>query len=130
MSDMRKTKSELIADLNNLRKKIAQLESTHARRTEKKTAPVKTVDPRGNRVPLKATIECIGAFDLIKATAVNVSGTGISFKTAADLPFEMRYKYGGKTVSRTAHLVWVKHTETGGYYFGLQFIDEKTLPQF
>ncbi|MCX5899400.1 MAG: PilZ domain-containing protein, partial [Proteobacteria bacterium] len=89
-----------------------------------------TSGTRGNRVPLKANLECIGAFDLIRAKAVNVSGTGISFKTAAELPFEMRYTHNGETVSRTAHLIWVKHTEKGGYYFGLQFIDEKALPQF
>jgi len=81
-------------------------------------------------VPLKANIEFIGAFDLIKAKAVNVSATGISFKTAGDLPFEMRYKQNGETVTRTAHLIWVKHTEKDGYYFGLRFVDEKTLPQF
>ena len=131
MSDMRKTKSELIAELNELRKRVAKLENSQKPCAEIKTAPSKTPGARGgNRVPLKATIECIGAFDLIKAKAVNVSGTGISFKTSGDLPFEMRYKQNGETVSRTAHLIWVKHTEKDGYYFGLQFVDEKTLPQF
>jgi hypothetical protein len=131
MSDTRKTKSELIAELNELRKKIAKLENSHKPCAEKKTAPSKTTGTRGgNRVPLKANIEFIGAFDLIKAKAVNVSATGISFKTSGDLPFEMRYKQNGETVTRTAHLIWVKHTEKDGYYFGLRFVDETTLPQF
>jgi hypothetical protein len=130
MSDTRKTKSELIDELNNLRKKIAKLEISPKHSAEKKTAPATTSGTRGNRVPLKANIEFIGAFDLIKAKAVNVSESGISFKTSGDLPFEMRYKQNGETVTRTAHLIWVKHTEKGGYYFGLKFVSEKTLPQF
>ncbi len=130
MSDTRKTKSELITELNALRKRIAKLEISQKPCADKKSALSTTSGTRGNRVPLRAAIECIGAFDLIKAKAVNVSGTGISFKTSGDLPFEMRYKQNGETVSRTAHLIWVKHTEKGGYNFGLQFVDEKTLPQF
>jgi hypothetical protein len=130
MSDTRKTKRELIAELNDLRKRIAKLDISHRHSAEKKTAPSETSGNRGNRVPLKANIEFIGAFDLIKAKAVNVSESGISFKTASDLPFEMRYKQNGETVSRTAHLIWVQHTDKGGYYFGLKFINEKALPQF
>jgi hypothetical protein len=130
MSDARKTKSVLIDELNDLRKRVAKLEISNKHCSEIKTKPAQTSDSRGNRVPLKANIECIGAFDLIRAKAVNVSGTGISFKTSGDLPFEMRYKQNGKTVSRTAHLIWVKHTDKGGYYFGLQFVDENTLPRF
>jgi hypothetical protein len=130
MSDMRKTKSELIAELNNLRKRIAKQDISHSHSAEKKTELCKTSGNRGNRVPLKANIEFIGAFDLIKAKAVNISESGISFKTSGDLPFEMRYKQNGETVTRTAHLIWVKHTEKGGYYFGLKFVSEKSLPQF
>ncbi len=130
MSDTRKTKRELIAELNDLRTRIAKLETSHTPRAEKKTQPSKTSGSRGNRVPLKSNIEFIGAFDLIKAKAVNISESGISFKTASDLPFEMRYKQNGETVTRTAHLIWVKHTEKGGYSFGLKFVCEKALPQF
>jgi hypothetical protein len=130
MSDTHKTKNELIAELKDIRKRFAKLEISQKYGAEKKIAPSKTSGTRGNRVPLKANIEFIGAFDLIKAKAVNVSDSGISFKTSGELPFEMRYKQNGKTVSRTAHLIWVKHTEKGGYYFGLKFINEETLPQF
>lgn len=130
MSDSRITKSALLAELKKLQNKIAIQEtqkrtSAHNRKTE--SIEIKS---RETRRPFKVDIEFIGDFDLIKAKTVNVSEGGISLKTSGNLPFEMRYKLDGKTIRRRAHLVWVKHTENGGYNFGLKFVKEKKFPCF
>lgn len=130
MSDSRKTKSELIAELNELRKSIKTLQVKNKRAAGNKKAPVKKEKPREPRRPIKADIEFIGAFDLIRAEAVNLSDGGISLKISNNLPFEMRYELEGKTVSRTAHLIWLKHTDCGGYHFGFKFVKGETFPSF
>ena len=130
MSDSRITKSALLAELKKLQDKIALLETQKkGTANNRKTASVEKKS-RATRKPFKVDIEFIGDFDLIKAKAVNVSEGGISLKTSGNLPFEMRYKLDGKTIRRRAHLVWVKHTENGGYNFGLKFIKEKKFPSF
>ena len=130
MTDSRKTKSELLAELVDLRKKIEALKIQHKPVGGKSPVPSKAAKPRETRRPIKADIEFIGVFDLIKAIAVNVSDGGISLKISDNLPFEMHYKLDGKTVSRTAHLIWLKHTENGGYNFGFKFVNEEILPAF
>ena len=124
------TKSEILAELIDLRKSIETLKIPHKHVEAKKKAPSKTIKPRENRKTIKADIEFIGGFDLIKAKAINVSEGGISLKISDNLPFEMRYKLKGKTVSRIAHLVWLKDTEKGGYSFGFKFVHGETLPSF
>jgi hypothetical protein len=129
MSDSRKTKSELIAELADLRKRIVEL-SIISKDAEKETAPSNPLKHRPPRRPLEADIELIGVFDLIEARGINLSEGGISLKTADNLPFEMRYTLDGKTITREAHLIWLKHTENGGYNFGFKFINEETFPSF
>jgi hypothetical protein len=130
MSDSRITKSALLAELKKLQNIIALLKTQKKDTANKhKTASVEKKS-RETRRPFKVDIEFIGDFDLIKAKAVNVSEGGISLKTSCNLPFEMRYKQDGKTIRRRAHLVWVKHTENGGYNFGLKFVKGKTFPSF
>ena len=124
------TKSEILAELIDLRKSIETLKIPHKHVEAKKKAPSKTIKPRENRKTIKADIEFIGVFDLVKAQAINVSEGGISLKISNNLPFEMRYKLKKKIISRTAHLVWVKHTENGGYNFGFKFVKGESFPNF
>ena len=126
MSASKMTKQELEAELEKLQHKIDKLQKTIAAAQTKQ----KMLHPRQPRKKLKADIEFIGDFDLIKAKAVNISDSGICFKTSSNLPFEMRYQYDGQTVSRRAHLIWLKHEKKNGYNFGLKFVTRKKYPQF
>jgi len=126
MPAIKKTKQELEIELEKLQRRIQKLQKTIAT-AQKKPA---TLMPRQPRKKLKADIEFIGDFDLIKAKAVNISEGGICFKTSANLPIEMRYQYNGQTVSRRAHLIWLKHEKKSGYNFGLKFVSKKKYPQF
>ena len=103
MSATKMTKQELEAELEKLQHKIDKLQKTIAAAQTKQ----KMLHPRQPRKKLKADIEFIGDFDLIKAKAVNISDSGICFKTSSNLPFEMRYQHDGQTVSRRAHLIWL-----------------------
>ncbi len=126
MSASKMTKQELEAELEKLQHKIDKLQKTIAAAQTKQ----KMANPRQPRKKLKADIEFIGDFDLIKAKAVNISDSGICFKTSSNLPFEMRYQHDGQTVSRRAHLIWLKHENKNGYNFGLKFVTRKKYPQF
>jgi hypothetical protein len=126
MSASKMTKQELEAELKKMQHKIDKLQKTIA---EARTKP-KTVNSRQPRTKIKADIEFIGDFDLIKAKAVNISDSGICFKTSSNLPFEMRYQHDGQTISRRAHLIWLKQEKKKGYNFGLKFVTRKKYPQF
>jgi TolA-binding protein len=126
MSAGRKTKQELEDELKKLQRRIEKLQKTIAEAQTK----TKNLQARQPRKEIKADIEFIGDFDLIRAKAVNISASGICFKTSANLPFEMRYQHNGQTISRRAHLIWLRHEKKNGYNFGLKFVNKKKYPQF
>ena len=121
MSASKKTIHELEAELKKLQLRIEKLKKRIAD-AQTKSDELNAPQPRKK---LHSNLEFIGDFDLIKAKVVNVSDSGICFKTKVNLPFEMRYQHDGQTVSRRAHLIWLKHEKKSGYIFGLKFVNKK-----
>ena len=121
MSASRKTKHEMEAELKKLQLRIEKLKKSIADAQTKS----EELNAQQTRKKLNSDLEFIGDFDLIKAKVVNVSDSGICFKTKVNLPFEMRYQHNGQTVSRRAHLIWLKHEKKSGYIFGLKFVNKK-----
>jgi hypothetical protein len=122
MAAIRKTENELRAELEKLQSRIVKLK----KRIADAQAQSGQSTAEQTRKKLKATIEFIADFDLLKARAINISDSGICFETSSNLPFEMRYQHNGQTVSRRAHLIWVKHKEKSGYNFGLKFVNKNS----
>ena len=123
MSASKKTKHELEAELKKLQLRVEKLKKSIAD-AETKSGELHAQHPRKK---LSSDLEFIGDFDLIKAKVVNVSDSGICFKTKVNLPFEMRYQHNGQTVSRRAYLIWLKHEKKSGYSFGLKFVTPKKI---
>ena len=124
MAATKKTVQGLEAELEKLELRVERLKSSIAEVLEKSGK----LSAAHIRKKINAEIEFIADFDLIKAKAVNISTGGICFETSSNLPFEMRFQVNGKTVSRRAKLIWLKHKKRSGYVFGLKFISKHTTP--
>jgi predicted DNA-binding protein len=124
MTETKKTIQELEAELEKLERRAEKVKKRIAEVLEKSGR----LSAAQIRKKINTGIEFIADFDLIKAKAVNISTGGICFETSSNLPFEMRFQYNGKTVSRRAKLIWLKHKKRSGYVFGLKFISKHTTP--
>ena len=127
----RKTKDQLIEELNLMRQRMAQLES-ELRAEKERTAKcscqaLEESRHDSDRKKIERThVEFIADFDVIEANAINISQGGICFAIDEDLPFEMRFNLNGELHQHRGHLVWVKRMPQDGYHFGLMF----TRPDF
>lgn len=131
MKDERKTKSQLIQELIEMRQKVKEL--------EKKTKDLETgakddleiiINNRPKRKELRTNIEFIADFDIVEAKGVNISEGGISFELYEDLPFEMRFDYNGAPQFHRANLVWITKLPFGGFRFGMMFVKPKLGMEF
>lgn len=122
MKDYKKTKAQLIDELNVLRQQVAELD-TKTDILEKKAESIsKKWIARSPRVELYVDIEFIGDFDIVQAKGINLSEGGICFEMAEALPFEMQFAVEGKMQKHRAHLIWMKRIPEGGFRFGLKFV--------
>jgi len=129
MSDIKKTKEQLIKELASLRRKLQKLEQVK-KNVKTKPAGQKKVKRGASRDSLTADIEFIGDFDVIKARGVNISEGGICLRLNDNLPFEFQMYRHGKLERYRAYPVWLKQLKTGEYHFGFKFIDDEPLPEF
>ena len=130
MRDEQKNKSQLIEELQDLRRRVEKLEDTISA-FERITGvrPALAAD-RPERRDIHTHIEFIADFDIIEARGVNISKGGICFELEEDLPFEMRFEYEGDLHYYRANLVWLKRLPQGGYRFGLMFIRPEPFTPF
>lgn len=128
MDNHSKSREELVAELDTLRRYVAELEIKLAAGSgaDKNGCPME----RPPRLPLNADIEFIGDFDVVRARGVNISSEGICFEVDGELPFEMRFERNGKKESRRAHCIWLRRLPTGGYQFGLKFVPSEPGDEF
>lgn len=115
MQDQKKTKAQLIEELQHLRTRLEDADhGENGSATES--------DIRSDRKDLQAEIKFIGNFGLIQAQGVNLSEGGICFEVGDSIPFEMEFQIEGKMHERRAHLVWMKQLEYGGSQLGFRFV--------
>lgn len=76
------------------------------------------------RIEIDAKIEFFIDADIINATGIDVSQTGISFLSSKPLAVEMRLLIDGKQEDRRAHLLWARQGEDGLVRYGLEFVEE------
>ncbi|MBN2710859.1 MAG: PilZ domain-containing protein [Planctomycetes bacterium] len=75
------------------------------------------------RSDLHTEIEFFVDADVIQATSVNVSKTGIRFDTDNQIMVRLRVDPHGEKVDYEARLVWVKEKDGGGMSIGLEFVE-------
>lgn len=121
MIDVR-LKNELLAELQELRRRIVQVEERISL-VEEECKDDEDVRQRSTRLPLSARIEFIGDFDLLEAEGIDQSETGICFELGRPLPFDMQFVRDGELTSRRARLIWVKQLDGGRSRLGLRFVD-------
>lgn len=113
--DTEKTKEQLIAELQELRVRIVDFEKS-AGEAEK------SISSRSQRSELQTEIQFIGDFGLLCAQGVDLSEGGIGFEIDEEIPFEMEFELDGKVHQYRAQLVWMKRLENGRSRFGFEFL--------
>ena len=122
MQDGKKTKAQLISELNDVRGRLAALEGKVVSLGEDLAKEDDGASRRAAREELNTPIQFIGDFDLIEARGVDLSSGGICFDAEADIPFEMEFQTNGDTKKYRAHLVWMKPLGNGRSRLGFRFV--------
>jgi hypothetical protein len=127
MDETKKTKAQLIEELEQANARISKLKAEIAKLAESVNEDAVARAPRKE---IQSEIEFIADTDIIHATGMNLSDSGICFESSDELPFEMKFESGGQIYEKRAHLVWVRRLPEGKYRFGLNFVPPKPGPKF
>lgn len=111
--DSSKDRDQLIAEIQELRTRLASLEAEKKKEDESPS--------RLQRKELQTGIQFIGDFGLLKARGVDLSEGGICFEVDEDIPFDMEFELDGDTHQHRARLVWMKRLPNGHSRFGFEF---------
>ncbi|MCP4693440.1 MAG: PilZ domain-containing protein [Desulfobacterales bacterium] len=76
------------------------------------------------RKPVTTRIEFYFDSDVIEATSVNVSDTGMRFDTEAPVRVFFRMKVDGEPKESLANIVWAKKKPDGGMAYGLEYVSD------
>ncbi len=116
MEDQRKTKAQLIAELQELRSRLNDGDPSEA----------DSWGSRSQRKQFNAEIKFIGDFGMIQAEGVNLSEGGICFEVDGKIPFEMEFEINGELHEHRANLVWMSQVEKARCKLGFEFIPPAT----
>lgn len=86
----------------------------------------KTVDQNRRSAERKAVIlpiEFVVEDDLIKATSVDISETGIRIDTEEPMCLYLRFKLDGEVKNFRARFAWARKTEEDNMTYGLEFLE-------
>jgi hypothetical protein len=76
------------------------------------------------RKTFNSKIEFIVDADLLAATSVNISDSGIRFNAENPIKVTLRFFLEGENQIKSARLVWAHKEEDGRMSYGLEFVDE------
>ncbi|MFW6286664.1 MAG: PilZ domain-containing protein [Candidatus Sumerlaeota bacterium] len=82
---------------------------------------------RSERYCLDAGVDFYVDADIVGAETVDVSQTGIAFRSPEPLRVEMRINIDGEREERTAKLVRAEQNPDGSVVYGLEFIEENEV---
>jgi len=122
MKNELRTKSQLLEELEQMRRRVEELESQIGGMEKEKTESRKELIRRQERKDIRTNIEFITDFDIVDARGIDISEGGISFELYEELPFELRFELENRLHHYRANLVWVKRIPEGGFRFGLMFV--------
>ncbi|MBN99030.1 MAG: hypothetical protein CME16_07245 [Gemmatimonadetes bacterium] len=118
MQDSKKTKTQLIEELEKLRTRLAVLEKENGAESLAETSG----SSRPLRRKLQAEIKFIGDFGLLEASGVNLSEGGICFEMEGEIPFELEFEIDGQVFEERANLVWMGQGEKSRRQLGFKFV--------
>ena len=81
------------------------------------------------RISIQTGVEFFVDADIINATSVNISETGVRFTTNDPIKILMRMDVDGKVIERKARLVWVATAQDGGMDYGFEFLPDPETDQ-
>ena len=85
----------------------------------------KTQDKRrAARRLFRTAVEFQVEVDLLQATSVNLSATGVRLDTNRPMEVTLRMPVDGKLLQQRAKLVWSRKLPGGGMTYGLEFVKQ------
>jgi len=93
-----------------------------------------TSDKRGDkrkaaRRLFRTAVEFQVEADLLQATSVNLSATGVRLDTNRPMEVTLRMPVDGKLLERRARLVWSRKKPNGGMTYGLEFVKQPPVAE-
>ena len=79
---------------------------------------------RSERYELDAGLEFYVDADIMGASCLDISQTGIAFVSPGPLVVELRLNVDGEREERRARLVWAEQMTDGSVRYGLEFVDD------
>lgn len=79
---------------------------------------------RAARRVFETSVEFFVEADLLRATSVNLSSTGMRFDTDRPLEVCLRVPVDGKLLEKRGRLVWSRKLPGGGMTYGVEFVKE------
>ena len=79
---------------------------------------------RAERKPLSTEVQFYVDADIIKASSVDISDSGIRMTTHTPIRIRMRYEMDGRQHERVAELVWARRNADGNMDYGLQYLED------
>lgn len=76
---------------------------------------------RAERSDLEASIKFSVDSDIMEGATVNVSDTGIQFKSKHPIRIIMRYEKDGKEVQRVGELCWARRENDESFSYGFAY---------
>ncbi len=129
MEESRKTKIQLLDEIERLRRRVAELEAASPSASSPKGVAISGSSSRSPRIQMEAVIEFIGDFDVVQARGVNLSEGGICFEVVGPLPFEMKFDMQGREMRQRAHLLWMKRLSDEKFRYGFRFVPLELHPE-
>jgi len=127
MEDLRKTRDDLLHQMDDLRRRLACLEVELFDGTLDLGAILNPSDRAEERELLGAKVEVSPGFTSIGANGVNGSPGGICFETDEPIRFRLRIatddSQSGATTDREGELIWFHHDEGRPCRLGFKFVD-------
>ncbi len=82
---------------------------------------------REDRTSLITKVEFHALKDLLEASSIDISKSGIKLHTEEPLKIKLRFKHNGILVEKIAKMTWVKCNNDTGASYGFEFIKPETI---
>lgn len=115
MTDVDKSRDELLDELDELRRHVAALEA------DLPEPRVRAL--RLSREPSAAQVEFIAEFGAIEGAAVDISAGGLCLDVAERPLFRLTIERDGEHQKRHARLVWIQPHAGRGCRLGFEFVE-------
>ncbi len=124
MQNIQKAKEHVLQQMDDLRKRLGQLEADLELLNEDADQGWDLLNPREKRPDYDGDLTLGGDFAEVEAHGVDLSEGGVCFEVQEDLTFVLFLKVDDEDVERRASLAWSRRMADGRTRLGFKFVGD------